>query len=129
MPKVERIIFNDDSGDWWEIRGFLPVALEREFVQHTMDAQVTLTQEYLDDPDPSIIIDLAKRMDVLVVQSTVGWSYGPVDMDTFYNKVPGYHYADVAKRIGDLYSPLIVKSIERGLENYTLLLHQVEQSQ
>jgi len=129
MAKVERITFDDDSEDWWEIRGFLPVALEREFVQHTMDSQATLTQEYIDDPDPSIIIDLAKRMDVLVVQSTIGWSYGPVDMDTFYNEIPGYHYAEVAQKIGDLYSPLIVKCIERGLENYTSLLNQVEQSQ
>jgi len=122
MPKVERITFDDDSGDWWEIRGFLSVALEREFVQHAVDAQETFTDE-----DPELIIKLAKRMDEMVVKSTIDWSYGPVNMDTFYNEVPGYQYADVAKRIGDLYSPLIVKNIERGLETYTLLLSQREE--
>lgn len=126
MPKVERITFDDDSDDWWEIRGFLSVALEREFVQHAVDAQETFTNE-----DPELIIKLAKRMDDMVVKSTIAWSYdGPVTLETLYSEVPGYHYAEVCQKIGDLYSPLIVKSIERGLENYTLLLsHREEQSQ
>ena len=122
MAKIETIAF-PESDDWWEIRTYLPVALEREFVQHAIDAQETLT-----NPDPSIIISLAKRMDHMGVRSTIAWSYGPIDIDTFYNEVPGEHYAVIAKKIGDLYSPLIVKSIENGLESYTLLLNQVEAS-
>jgi len=122
MPKVERITFDDDSGDWWEIRGFLSVALEREFVQHAVDAQETFTND-----DPELIVNLAKRMDDMVVKSTVAWSYGPVSLEILYSEVPGYHYADVAKRIGDLYSPLVVQSIERGLESYSLLLSQREE--
>ena len=73
-------------------------------------------------------MSLAERMDHLVVKSTIAWSYGPVDIHTLYDEVPGDHYVVVAKRIGDLYSPLILKSIEAGLAACTLLLNQKEAS-
>ena len=113
-----------DTDDSWEIRSYLPVALEREFVQHAIDAQETLT-----NLEPSLIISLAERMDILVVKSTLNWSYGPVNLDTFYNEVPGHEYADVAMEVGKCYSPLVVRNIEMGLEAYTLHLNQKEMSQ
>jgi hypothetical protein len=122
MGKTERIEFKD-TGDWWEFKTYLTVASEREYAQHALDSQATLS-----NPDPAIMESLARRMDELVVKSTVAWSYGPLTLDTFYD-LPAHHYAQVAKRLGDLYSPLVVTAIERAVSNYSLLLNQANQSQ
>jgi len=128
MPKTEIIRF-DDSDDWWELRNYLPVALERDFIQHAVDAQATILTKDNPEPNMDLIMSLAERMDELVVKSTISWSYGPVDMDTFYDVVPGHHYTQVAQWVGETYGPLVSKSIERGLEVYTSLSNQTEVSQ
>lgn len=117
MDKTERIKFKD-SKDFWEFQTFLTVAQERKWVQHAIDAQATLKED-----SPYLVESLARRMDELVVAQTVDWSYGPIDLDTFYT-IPSHHYADVADRMGDLYSPLVVKSIERVLRIYSSLSSQ-----
>jgi len=129
MPKTETIRFDDNSEDWWELRNYLPVSLERDFIQHAVDAQATIPTENNPEPDMDLIMSLAKRMDEMVVKSTISWSYGSVDMDTFYNIVPGHHYSQVAQWVGETYGPLVSKSIERGLEVYSLLSNQKEVSQ
>ena len=113
MAKTETIRFED--GDYWEFKTYMTVAQERLWVQHAMDAQVTYR-----NPDSGVLDQLARRMDALVVAQSVNWSYGPVDLNTFY-EIPSHHYAEVASRMGDLYSPLVVKSIERGLQIYSSL--------
>ena len=117
MAKTERIDFSD-TGDFWEFQTYLTVAQERQWTQHAVDAQVTLQDDSL-----TVIQDLARNMDQLVVNQTIAWSYGPVDLDTFYS-IPSHHYADVADRMGDLYSPLVEKSIARGLQIYSSLSSQ-----
>lgn len=118
MPsKVERIEF--EEGDWWEFKGYLSVAAEREWIQHAVDAQTTFT-----DSNPELLESLARRMDELVVKQTVGWSYGDVCSDVLRDEVPSHHYHQVAARMGDLYSPLLVKSLERAQNIYTSLSSQ-----
>ena len=123
MAKTHTIKF-EDTEDWWELRTYLPVALEREYIQHAVDAQETYTNQ-----DPELIKSLAERMDKLVVQSTIAWSYGPVDLDTLYQEVPGPQYMQVAEWVGQVYGPLVSKSIEKGLEIYTQHLNQEENNQ
>jgi hypothetical protein len=113
VDKTERIQFA--SQDYWEFKTYLTVAQERQWVQHAIDAQITLH-----DGSPELVTSLARRMDLLVIAQTVEWSYGPVTLETFY-EIPSHHYAEVADRMGDLYSPLVLRSIERGLQLYTSL--------
>lgn len=120
MDKTERIKFKD-SKDYWEFQNYLTVAQERKWVQHAIDAQVTIH-----DSSPELIYGLARKMDELVIEQTVAWSYGEINLDTFY-EIPSHHYAEVADRMGDLYSPLVLRSIERGLQIYTSLSNQVEE--
>lgn len=122
MPKTERIEF-EDTGDWWEFQTYLTVRQEREWVKHAVDATATFH-----DDSPELLNQLARNMDRLVVEATVGWSYGDVSLDTFY-EIPSHHYAEVAERLGDLYSPLIRKTIERGQQIYTSLSSQMESAQ
>jgi len=117
MERVERIKFKD-SKDYWEFTTYLTVAQERKWVQHAVDAQKTFQ-----DTSVECIDALARKMDQLVIDQTTAWSYGPINLETFYN-IPSHHYAEVADRMGDLYSPLVVRCIERGLQIYTSLSNQ-----
>jgi len=121
MDKIEIVRFEDS--EYWEFTTYLTIGQERKWVQHALDAQATIK-----DCSPELIESLARRMDQLVVDQTVNWSYGPVDLDSFYT-IPSYHYAEVAARMGDLYSPLVVKCIERGLQLCTSLSGQVAKPQ
>jgi len=121
MDKTETIYF--DESEHWEFKTYLTIGQERKWVQHAIDAQATIQ-----DNSSELIESLARRMDQLVVDQTVAWSFGSVDLDTFYT-IPSYHYAEVADRMGDLYSPLVVKCIERGLQLYTSLSSQVVEQQ
>ena len=120
MDRTERVKFKDskDSKDFWEFSNFLTIAQERKWTQHAIDAQVTIQNN-----SPDLIEGLARKMDQLVIDQTVAWSYGPIDLDTFYT-IPSHHYAEVADRMGDLYSPLVEKSIEKLLRVYTSLSNQ-----
>lgn len=119
--KTERIDFAD-TGDFWEFRSFLTVAMEREWLKFSVD-----TRETFQNNDPALLDSLARRMDALAVGATVAWSYGPVTLETFYN-IPAHHYAQVASRLGDLYSPLVVTAIERGLNVCSSLLSPADRS-
>jgi len=121
MAKTERITFSDTE-DYWEFKTYLTVAQERKWVQHAIDAQVTINDSSLE-----LIQQLAHTMDGLVVEATTEWSYGEVTLETFY-EIPSHHYAEVADRLGDLYSPLVGRSIEKGLQIYTSLSNLVETS-
>lgn len=121
MDKTERIDFSDK--DFWEFSTFLTIAQERKWTQQAIDAQVTITND-----SSELINDLARRMDQQVVDQTIAWSYGPVDLDTFYT-IPSHHYAEVADRMGDLYSPLVEKSIDKLLRVYTSLSSQGAEQQ
>lgn len=109
-----------NTKDHWTFSTFLTVGQERKWVQHALDAQATYQDQSLE-----LLGTLTDRMDELVVAQTIEWSYGPLDVDTLRN-IPADHYAQVADRMGDLYSPLVVKSIERGLRIYSSLSSQAE---
>ncbi len=117
MAKTETITFDDGSGDFWEIKTYLTQATERGFIQIGIDAQITY-----EDDSPEILTRLAANTNEMIALSTVSWSYDcPITSESIYNEIPAHHTAQVVERMGDLYSPLLVKSMERGLQNYLLL--------
>lgn len=126
-PKSNSIVSIDfeDTGDWWEFRRFLSVKQQRTY----SILAITMQQMDIKNPDFEKMEEITRLTDELGVMCTVAWSYGPVDMHTFETEVPNHHWIEVSRQMGDLYIPLLVKFIENGLKNYSLLSKQVSQSQ
>ena len=117
MAKTETIHFDDGSEDWWEFRTYLTQATEKGFLQIGMDAQVTY-----DDRSPELIEQFAHHTNEMIAVCTVSWSYPhPITSDSIYNEIPSHHTIEVVERMGNIYIPLVEKSIAKGLQNYSLL--------
>jgi len=126
LAKTETIYFDDGSDDWWEFRTYLTQATEKGFLQVGMDAQAIPEDDSDDDEDFSaaaeILSRIAKQTNEMIATCTVTWSYPyPITSDSIYNEIPAHHTVEVVERMGDLYSPLLEKSIAKGLQNYSLL--------
>jgi len=111
--KSERLSF-PDTGDWWEIRLVLNVALDREY------ALIALQSQELTGPSDPRVLTLSERTHALLLKCTTGWSYGPVDEATLDNEIPANHYNEVGKRMVTLYSPLVLARIEMLLSASSL---------
>lgn len=112
----------DNPKAWWDIRPFLNLALERDFVDHAIKAQATLH-----DSSPELVQALIDPADELVVRCSLAWSYDEeVSVRILREEVPGHHYHTVAEKMGDIYSPLVVKAIEVGQRTYSSLLKAEE---
>lgn len=102
-----------DTGDWWEIRAFLTVALDRDFAQIAAESQRLTGPEV----DAAFLANLAKMTDALVLRCTTSWSYGEVSEQVLHSEVPAHHYEQVTNRMLELYSPLVLRRIENLLSD------------
>lgn len=125
-PKSEKIVCVDfeDTGDWWEFTRFLTVR------QQKLYTTLAVSMQNLDINDEERVKEVTQLTEELVALCTVGWSYSEtVDAETLVNEVPGHHYMQVQEMMGDLYIPLVKTYIEKGLNNYSLLSREENQSQ
>ena len=112
MAIGERIDFQD-TGDWWEIRKFITVGIEREYRRIAIDSQSL-------DEHPEKIGELSQAVDHMVLASTLSWSYGDLTIDILHSEVPAHHYGQVTERMMSLYLPLLLSNLERLVNNYQL---------
>lgn len=118
---VERVTFLD-TGDWWEYKTIFTVAMEREWLSLAMGARL--------DGNNLDVQELASQTDLLILRSSVDWSYGPprrwyhrlpfvpspkypMTPTALRHFIPYQHFSWVADRMGDYYSPLVEMSAER----------------
>lgn len=101
------------TGDWWDLRRELTVALDREF------GLVALASQEVTGPTDARVEALAERTDRLLLGCTTGWSYGPLDLDTLHHKVPASHYSRVGEVMVQMYAPLVLKRIEALLSGFS----------
>ncbi len=99
----------ENPDGWWEIREWLPVGLEKDWIAHAINAQATFQ-----DPSQELVDALVEPGEALILNCTLGWSYSDeVNAKVLNEEVPGPHYAQVAEKMGDLYIPLVLAVIER----------------
>lgn len=120
--KTERLTFAD-TGDWWEIRTTLTVALDREFSDIALQSQSLLQLSDPSNTSSEVVKSLAARMDQLMLKCTAAWSYGAVIEAILHNSIPVHHYQQVGDRMVSLYSPLMLKRLETLLNASSSLLN------
>lgn len=112
-----KVEFTNPPG-WWEFRDWLPVELEKRFIQHAVNAQATLH-----DHSPELLEALTSNAEDLVIACTLKWSYSDeVSLRVLHEEVPAPHYREVGDRMGDLYAPLVSNAIEAGQRAYSSAL-------
>ncbi len=108
-PRFKTELLEFDTGDFWEIRCSLSVALDREFTEVALRSQETLKEGFA---DTGLVAELARRMDALVLKCTTDWSYGELTAEVLHNEVPAEHYQTVGARMAELFTPLVLKRVE-----------------
>lgn len=127
--KTEKLTWPD--GNWWEFRTFLPVSLEREMLelgQGAIDFDSN-GNPVVDLKNPDQMARIHKLDDMLVLKSTVGWSYGLITKETLENDIPSFQYDQAMARMLELYRPLIASSVKKQLGSFTLPLSEESRSQ
>ena len=105
MDKTIKIVF-EDTGDWWEIKRYLTVGIEREYREIIVDAQAI-------GDDTAKLHKVASAVDQMVVNSTVAWSYGSITLATLLAEIPSHHYDQIIERVHELYSPKVIEDLKR----------------
>ena len=121
MPQTERMTWPD--GNWWEFRTFLPISLEREWMPLAFEALKadSAGKPTVDLQDPETVKKIQHLNDILLLKSTISWSYGGITQEIL-ELVPGYQYDEAMNRMLELYRPLVERSIK------TLLGGSMQQS-
>ena len=117
-----RMIRFEDIPATWRFRRMMPLGVARMWMPKAVAAlELGENAEVIVNANSEHALKIFQDVsDIIVLGSTLSWSYGPIDQETLEKAVPLHHYAIVGKMMEEMYRPFLDRSLSLLQNSYSL---------